>query len=131
MTGMPACPGLKAAPIGVSVAHDSAPKHVSGRAGYIDDMPEPPGLLHAYLALSPHAHARITSIDLSAVIATPGVVAVMTAKDVPGVNDVGPAFLGDPVFADGLVEYHGQSVFAVAVTSLKLAREAVARAVID
>jgi xanthine dehydrogenase large subunit len=124
-------PPAKAAPIGVPVAHDSAPKHVSGRAVYVDDMPEPPGLLHAFLGLSPHARARIKSIDLTAVIATPGVVAVMTAKDVPGVNDVGPAFLGDPVFADGLVEYHGQSLFAVAASSMALAREAAAKAIIE
>ena len=117
--------------LGASIPHDSAPKHVSGKAIYIDDMPEPPGLLHAYLALSPHAHARVKSMDLSAVIATPGVVAVMTAKDVPGVNDVGPAFPGDPIFADGLVEYHGQSLFGVAATSMALAREAASKAVIE
>ena len=117
-----------ASPVGDSIPHDSASRHVSGRAVYIDDMPEPPGLLHAVLALSPHAHARIKSIDLSVVAATPGVVAVMTASDVPGVNDVGPAFMGDPIFADGLVEYHGQSIFAVAATSLKLARDAAANA---
>ena len=102
------------APVGVSIPHDSASKHVSGQAIYIDDMPEPAGLLHAYIALSPHAHARIKSIDLSAVAAMPGVAAVMTGKDVPGVNDVGTAFMGDPIFADGLVEYHGQSIFGVA-----------------
>ncbi len=55
----------------------------------------------------------------------------MTARDVPGVNDVGPAFMGDPIFADGLVEYHGQSIFAVAATSMALAREAAAKAVIE
>ena len=119
------------APVGVAAPHDSAAKHVSGRAIYIDDMPEPPGLLHAYLALSPHAHARIRSIDLSAVAASPGVAAVMTAKDVPGVNDVGPAFMGDPIFADGLVEYHGQSIFGVAAASMALAREAASKAVIE
>ncbi len=118
------------APVGLSVPHDSATKHVAGQAVYIDDMAEPPGLLHAFLGLSPHAHARILSIDLSAVLAMPGVVAAMTARDVPGVNDVGPAFLGDPIFADGLVEYHGQSMFAVAATSMALAREAASRAVV-
>jgi xanthine dehydrogenase large subunit len=117
--------------IGKSVPHDSAAKHVSGQAVYIDDMAEPPGLLHCVLGLSPHAHARIVSMDFSAVSASAGVVAVMTAKDVPGVNDVGPAFMGDPVFADGLVEYVGQSVFAVAATSMALARAAVAKAVIE
>ncbi len=119
------------APVGVAIPHDSAARHVSGRAIYIDDMPDPAGLLHCVLGLSPHAHARIVSMDLSAVVASPGVAAVMTAKDVPGVNDVGPAFMGDPIFADGLVEYHGQSIFAVAAASMALAREAAARAVIE
>jgi xanthine dehydrogenase large subunit len=118
------------APVRVSTPHDSAPKHVSGQAVYVDDMAEPPGLVHAYVALSPHAHARIRSIDLGAVAAAPGVAAVMAAKDIPGVNDVGPAFMGDPIFADGLVEYHGQSIFAVAATSMALAREAASKAVI-
>ncbi|MFL5288498.1 MAG: xanthine dehydrogenase molybdopterin binding subunit [Rhodopila sp.] len=94
-------------------------------------MPEPPGLLHAYIALSSHAHARIVSMNLSAVAAMQGVAAVVAAKDVPGVNDVGPAVFGDPIFADGLVEYHGQSVFAVAATSMKLAREAAKKAIIE
>src|SRR5215207_646855 len=111
-------------PVGASIPHDSATRHVSGRAIYIDDMPDPAGLLHCVLFLSPHAHARIVSMDLTAVEASTGVAAVMTAKDVPGVNDVGPAFMGDPIFADGLVEYHGQSIFAVAATSMALAREA-------
>jgi xanthine dehydrogenase large subunit len=116
---------------GSPIAHDSAAKHVSGEALYIDDMPEPPGLLHAYIRLSDHAHARITKLDVSAVGTMPGVVAVMTAADIPGVNDVGPAFLGDPIFADGLVEYRGQSMFAVAAGSIAQAREAAKQAVVE
>jgi xanthine dehydrogenase large subunit len=61
----------------------------------------------------------------------PGVAAVATADDVPGVNDVGPAFPGDPIFADGLVEYCGQSLFAVAADSIAHARHAAASAVIE
>ena len=84
-------PDLKAAQIVGGVAteqrHDSAHKHVTGEAVYIDDMPEPAGTLHACLGLSTVAHGRITSIDLSAVRAAPGVVDVLTAKDVPGEND--------------------------------------------
>ncbi len=118
-------------PVGSSVAHDSGGKHVSGEALYVDDLPEPPGLLHAYIRLSDHAHARITRLDVSAVTAMPGVATVATAADIPGVNDVGPAFPGDPIFADGLVEYCGQSVFAVAADSIAHAREAAARAVIE
>ena len=117
--------------VGRPIAHDSAAKHVSGEALYVDDLPEPPGLLHAFIALSPHAHAKITRLDLSPVAAMPGVAAVMTAADIPGVNDVGPAFPGDPIFANGLVEYHGQSIFAVAAGSIPLARAAAAKAVIE
>ena len=116
---------------GQSIAHDSASKHVSGEALYVDDMPEPPGMLHAFIRLSPHAHAKITGLDVSAVASMRGVAAVMTAADIPGVNDVGPAFMGDPIFADGLVEYHGQSIFAVAADSIALARDAAAKAVIE
>jgi len=118
-------------PIGTSIAHDSAAKHVSGEALYIDDMPEPPGLLHAYVRLSDHAHAHIVRLDVSAVAGMPGVAAVATAADIPGVNDVGPAFPGDPIFADGLVEYCGQSLFAVAADSIAHAREAAAKAIIE
>jgi xanthine dehydrogenase large subunit len=117
-------------PIGVALAHDSAAKHVSGEALYIDDMPEPPGLLHAYLLLSTQAHARIISLDVSAVATMPGVAAVMTAADIPGVNDVGPAFPGDPILAGMLIEYCGQAVLAVAADSIAHAREAAARAVL-
>ncbi len=116
---------------GHSAAHDSARKQVAGEALYIDDMPEPRDLLHAFIRLSSHAHARIRTLDVSAALAAPGVAAVLTAKDVPGVNDVGPAFPGDPIFADGLVEYAGQSVFAVAADSIALARQAAMQAVIE
>ncbi len=132
--GRPASAPLRPRPlsvVGQSVAHDSAIKHVSGEAVYIDDMPEPRDLLHTHVALSPHAHARIVRMDLSAVAASPGVVAVLAAHEVPGVNDVGPAFPGDPIFADGLVEYAGQSMFAVAADSIFLARAAAERAVIE
>ena len=50
------------APIG----HDSAPRHVSGEALYIDDIPEPPGLLHLYVGQAARAHARVTRLDLTA-----------------------------------------------------------------
>jgi xanthine dehydrogenase large subunit len=114
--------------IGVSVPHDSASLHVSGEAVYIDDMPEARALLHAYIGLSTHAHARILERDLSAVARAPGVVAVITAEDVPGVNDIGPSLPGDPIFAEEITEYHGQALFAVAATSLAAARAAAALA---
>ncbi|HUO21917.1 MAG TPA: xanthine dehydrogenase molybdopterin binding subunit [Caulobacteraceae bacterium] len=115
----------------VSVPHDSAERHVSGSALYIDDLPEPAGMLHVHLAPSPHAHARIARMDLSAVRAAPGVVAVLSAEDVPGENDVSPVIHDDRLFADGEVYCVGQSLFAVAAETLREARAAAALAVID
>jgi xanthine dehydrogenase large subunit len=118
--------------VGQSAEHDSARKHVSGEAVYIDDMPEPRDLLYGFVHLSPHAHARILRMDLSAVRASPGVAAVLTAQDVPGINDVGPSRgPGDPIFADGVVEYAGQSIFGVAADSIEHARQASERAIIE
>ncbi|MFG1298831.1 xanthine dehydrogenase molybdopterin binding subunit [Xanthobacter sp. V3C-3] len=110
--------------------HESAAAHVSGRAIYIDDMPEPPGLLHAALVLSPHPHARIRAIDLAAARALPGVVAV-AAGDIPGINDIAPIRTGEPALAEGVVEYVGQPVAAVAAPTLDAARAAAALVRID
>jgi hypothetical protein len=104
--------------------HDSAARHVAGSAVYIDDMPEPAGLLHVHLGMSTKAHARITALDLSAVRASPGVVLVLTADDIPGENDVSPVIHDDKLFADGEVICVGQSLFAVAATSIAAARAA-------
>lgn len=92
----------------VSRPHESAHLHVSGRATYTDDMPIVAGTLHAALGLSAKAHAKIVSMDFDAVRATPGVVAVFTAGDIPGVNDCGPIVHDDPVLADGVVQFVGQ-----------------------
>ena len=73
-----------------SIPHESAHLHVSGEAVYVDDIRELSGTLHCALGLSERAHAAIESIDLTAVIEMPGVVAVFTADDIPGVNDCGP-----------------------------------------
>ena len=104
--------------------HDSAHKHVSGEALYIDDIPEPPGTLHAAFGMSEKAHAEITDLNLTKVKAAPGVVAVATADDIPGDNNCAPVFGDDPIFADGLVQYAGQSVFAVAAETVEQARRA-------
>ncbi|MEH6567215.1 MAG: xanthine dehydrogenase molybdopterin binding subunit [Halopseudomonas sp.] len=109
---------------GQSALHDSAWLHVRGQARYIDDLREPEGLLHAAVGHSEKAHARILSMDLSAVRAYPGVVAVITLADVPGHTDIGPVFPGDPVLASELVEHIGQPIFAVAATSHTAARKA-------
>jgi xanthine dehydrogenase large subunit len=104
--------------------HDSAEKHVRGEAPYIDDLPEPEGTLHLAVGGSPAARGRLTALDLAAVAAADGVVAVLTAKDIPGKNDVSPAFGDDPLFADDRVGFHGQVLFAVVATTRDAARRA-------
>ncbi|WP_118181052.1 xanthine dehydrogenase molybdopterin binding subunit [Paraburkholderia phosphatilytica] len=112
----------------VSRPHESAHLHVSGRATYTDDIPTLAGTLHAALGLSTKAHAKITSMTLDKVRATPGVVAVLTADDIPGVNDCGPIIHDDPILADGIVQYVGQPMFVVVATSHDAARLAARRA---
>ena len=108
-----------------SLRHDSAHKHVTGSAEYIDDIQEPAGTLHGGLGLSDRAHAEIVSIDLSAVRGYPGVVWVMTADDIPGFNDIASTGQHDePLLAAAKVEFHGQPVFAVIAETRDQARRA-------
>ncbi|MEO3693442.1 xanthine dehydrogenase molybdopterin binding subunit [Roseateles paludis] len=111
-----------------SVPHESAPLHVTGRAPYTDDIPEPAGTLHAALGLSPLAHGRLIGIDLERLRAQPGVVAVLTADDVPAENNIGPLAHDDPILAHGELRYLGQPVFAVIATTRDAARRAAALA---
>ncbi len=114
------------------IAHDSARKHVTGEAIYTDDMPQPPELLHLAAGPAQRAHARVRKLDLSKVRAEPGVVVVLTAADIPGVNDVSPIGAGDdPVFVAEEVLFHGQVLFAVAAESFEAARNAAKLAVVE
>jgi len=117
--------------VGRSVKHDSAPKHVSGEAVYVDDRLEFPNQLHVYARMSERAHARIVSIDTSPCYQIPGVAIAITAKDVPGQLDIGAVMPGDPLLADGKVEFIGQPVIAVAADSLETARKAAMAAIIE
>ncbi len=108
-----------------SRVHDSAHKHVSGEAVYIDDIPEPAGMLHVYVGTSASARAKITGMDLSAVRTAPDVVLVLTVDDIPGKNDISPLSVGDdPIFAPGEVSFAGQALFAVAAETRDAARRA-------
>ncbi len=124
-------PALAFQGVHASLPHDSAARHVAGSAVYVDDLPEPPDLLHVHLGMSTRAHARIKAMDLSAVRAAPGVVAVLTAEDIPGENDVSPVIHDDRLFADGAVYCVGQSLFAVAATSIAAARAAAAKVLVE
>ncbi len=115
-----------------SIAHDSATRHVTGEAIYIDDIREPAGLLHVCCGVSSCAHGRIRQMDLSRVEAFPGVVSVITAQDLPGQNDISPMHTGDEeILCSGEIHFHGQPIFAVAAESRDIARRAVRLAEID
>ena len=105
--------------------HESAVKHVTGQAIYIDDMPEWPNELHVATGKSTEAHADIVSINLDKVRAYPGVVDVIVQSDIPGEVDVSPVLSGDLLLAGNFVHFIGQSIFAVAATSLRIAKQAV------
>ena len=111
-----------------NLIHDSGKKHVSGFAEYTDDISEPLNTLYGAIGWSKKAHAIIKKIDLRDVKNSEGVESVVTYQDIPGRNDVGPVFDGDPIFPKTKVEYYGQPLFAVAATSVELARKAVLKA---
>jgi xanthine dehydrogenase large subunit len=109
---------------GKPLPHESARLHVAGKAHYTDDIPERHGTLHAAFGLSERAHARIVSINLEAVWRADGVVAVVTLDDIPGHRYLGSFLADEPVFADGITQYAGQPLFAVAAHSHDQARRA-------
>jgi xanthine dehydrogenase large subunit len=113
------------------LVHDSARLHVSGAATYIDDIREPAGTLHIAIGLADKAAGSLRGLDLDAVRAAKGVVAVLTAADIPGKNDIAPAFADEPLFADTEILFHNQAIFAVVARNRDQARRAARLAKID
>ncbi|HZL30282.1 MAG TPA: molybdopterin cofactor-binding domain-containing protein [Pseudolabrys sp.] len=111
--------------IGRNVRRIDAPSKVSGRLKYAGDMTMP-GMLHVQVLRSPHAHARIMSIDTSAAEAMDGVEAVITSKDVPGQDGFGVFVHDQPIMARGKVRYVGEAIAAVAAEDALTAKRAVA-----
>ncbi|MEZ5115078.1 MAG: xanthine dehydrogenase molybdopterin binding subunit [Candidatus Nanopelagicales bacterium] len=124
--------------VGVEQPHEAAHQHVAGAAPYTDDVPVVAGTLHAALGLSPVANGRIVGLDLAEMQGMPGVVAVLTAADIPGANECGPIVADDPVLAElafgpdgtveGRVRYVGQPVLVVVARTRDQARAAAALA---
>ena len=116
--------------VGVAIPHESAALHVTGAARYTDDLVQrTPGVLHAYPVQVPHAHARVTALRTDPARAVPGVVRVLTAADVPGVNDAGVK--GDePLFPDEVM-FHGHAVCWVLGETLEAARLGAAAVEVD
>jgi len=120
------------------IRHDGADK-VTGSAKYGSDV-RLTGMLHAAILRSPHAHANIKSMDVSAALATPGVHAVVTGKDIPepgdrivelGEGSVNMRHLATNVLADGKVLYRGHAVAGVAADSADIAAEAIRKIVVE
>lgn len=107
-----------------AIAHDSADRHVTGAAAYLDDLREPEGTLHVAPGGSPVARGRVRMLDLDAVRSAPDVVAVLTAADIPGHNNIGAIVADEPVLAEREVAFHGQPLFAVVATTYLAARKA-------
>lgn len=109
--------------------HESAKGHVTGGAVYVDDEAAKRSMLEMWPVMAPHAHARILKIDLSEAEKVPGVVTILTAKDVPGENDVGAIRKDEPLFADKEAMFHGHIVAVVigeSIAACKLAAKKVA-----
>ena len=110
--------------VGRSIPKLENREKVLGRAEYIDDLYRP-GMLHAAILGSPHAHAKILSYDVSEAMAAPGVVAVLTGDDVPADGRMGAFIKDEHAIAKGKVLYLGEPVAAIAAETLEQARAAV------
>src|SRR5215471_15456791 len=113
--------------VGQAVPHESARGHVTGEALYTDDLLSRfPNLLHAWPVLAPHAHARLTKLDVTPALAEPGVCATVSASDVPGEGDSGVARHDEPLFPTEVL-FHQQPVAWVLGETLEAARLGAAR----
>ena len=102
--------------------HDSSLRHSTGQALYIDDLPEQENLLHGAAVLSKFPCGKIKNINSDKLKNLPFFTKVITAKDIPGDNDIGPIKSGEPVLADEFFSYLGQPV---AIVLAKTHQEAV------
>ena len=106
------------------IPHESAALHVTGEALYVDDMPSSSSLLVGRVVYSAQAHARIVSYDLTKAKKAPGVAAVLSAKDIPGHNQMGPVIKDEPCLAFEEVTFVGQAVFLIAAKTDAQCRDA-------
>ncbi|QSQ16056.1 xanthine dehydrogenase molybdopterin binding subunit [Myxococcus landrumensis] len=114
-----------------SLRHDSALGHVTGSARYVDDLAQARPMLEVWPVCSPHAHARILRRDAAAAKAMPGVVTVLLAEDIPGMNDTGPIRHDEPLLAKDEVLFHGQLVALVVGESIDACRAAAGQVVVE
>ncbi|WP_199430341.1 xanthine dehydrogenase family protein molybdopterin-binding subunit [Qaidamihabitans albus] len=112
--------------VGTSPQRPDGSMKVRGEFAYSSDLWHEDMLWGATLR-SPHPYARITGIDIGAALALPGVYAVLTHADVPGVNRYGLEHADQPVLAEDVVRYQGEPVAVVAADHPETARRALER----
>ncbi|HEY1628386.1 MAG TPA: molybdopterin cofactor-binding domain-containing protein, partial [Tepidisphaeraceae bacterium] len=117
--------------IGKDIAHDSAVTHVSGESIFLDDLPAGPGELLAGIVPSPVAHGTIKRLDLSATRATPGVVAVLTAADVPGHNLFGASIKDELLLVEDEAVFLGQPLAIIAAENAQALHRARKAAIVE
>jgi CO/xanthine dehydrogenase Mo-binding subunit len=121
---------LQLGSIGLSVERADGRPKVMGEFAYSSDL-QAAGMLWGHTLRSPHAHARIVSIDVSEALTMPGVHAVLTHEDVPGAKTYGLEFPDQPVLAIDRVRYYGEPVALVAAEHPEQARRAAEKIVVD
>lgn len=109
--------------VGKSITHESAHLHVSGKANYVDDIPEVEGTLYAGLGLAEIANGKIINMDLSAVWQAEGVVTVLTGTELLH-NNCGPVVADEPIIATDTVSFFGQVIFVVVAKTYQQAQQA-------
>jgi xanthine dehydrogenase large subunit len=105
--------------------------HVRAESPFIDDLPEPAGLLHAAVLTSPVAHGEIRSLDVSAARQSPGVAGVFTADDIPGENQIGGIIQDEELLAKSSLHYVGQPIAFIVADTVRQAREALRQVILD
>jgi len=109
------------------VSNPHAPLLARGEGPFLDDLPDPQGLLHATVFTSPIPHGRLLRVDVEAARTAPGVVTVLTAADIPGENQIGGIIRDEPLLASDEVHFVGQPIAVVVASSRREARRAAAR----
>ena len=104
--------------------HDSAIKHVTGESVYINDMPASDQMLYGLVVYSRHAHAAVVNLDISTAQKIKGVHVILTAKDIPGINQMGPIIHDEPCLAENGVTFIGQALVLIAAANEEAALEA-------
>ncbi|MCF8379563.1 MAG: xanthine dehydrogenase molybdopterin binding subunit [Bacteroidales bacterium] len=104
--------------------HDSAHKHVTGESVYINDIDPGTNLLHGHIVYSKYAHAKIIAVDYKKALELEGVVKILSYKDIPGDNQMGPVFHDEPCLAVNEVNFIGQAILLIAAKTKEICREA-------